>query len=219
MEKLENIIIENKNLIYSISNYFSNYKNKEDLFQVGCIGLINAYNNYRDDMNTKFTSYAYPYILGEMKKLVREDKGIKISRDITKLNLKIEKARLLLSQKLMKEPSISELASFLEMDEYKISECLNSVNNIQSLDEPVKTYEKDMSLYDLIGKKELDINSLIALKEELNLLTPFEKKIIENRYMKDFTQTEVSEMLGISQVQVSRNEQKVLRKLRDKLTN
>ena len=68
MEKLENIIIENKNLIYSISNYFSNYKNKEDLFQVGCIGLINAYNNYRDDMNTKFTSYAYPYILGEMKK-------------------------------------------------------------------------------------------------------------------------------------------------------
>ena len=74
---MEEIILENQNLIYSITKYFENYKSKEDLFQAGCIGMILAYKNYDDTMNVKFTTYAYPYILGEMRKLIREDKGIK----------------------------------------------------------------------------------------------------------------------------------------------
>ena len=109
---MEEIILENKNLIYSITRYFEKYANKEDLFQAGCIGMIMAYNHYDESMNVKFTTYAYPYILGEMKKLVREDKSIKISRNIQMLNLKIEKARVILTQKLMREPSINELSDF-----------------------------------------------------------------------------------------------------------
>ena len=85
---MEQLILENQNLIYSITKYFEKYANKEDLFQAGCMGMIMAYKNYNPDMNVKFTTYAYPYILGEMKKLVREDKSIKISRNIQLLNLK-----------------------------------------------------------------------------------------------------------------------------------
>lgn len=218
MENLEEIILNNQNLIYSIVNYFTNYKNKEDLFQVGCIGLIKAYKKYDSSLNCKFTTYAYPYILGEMKKLIREDKTLKINRDITKLNLKIEKARILLSQKLMKEPSISELASFLEIDESKIAESINSLNRIKSLDEPINNTDNNMCLYEVIENKNIDIDSLIALKEELTNLSSFEKELLEKRYLNDLTQTEVSKLLGISQVQVSRNEQKVLKKLRDKLS-
>ena len=77
---MEELILENKNLIYSITKYFEKYANKEDLFQAGCIGMIMAYKNYDSTINVKFTTYAYPYILGEMKKLVREDKSIKINR-------------------------------------------------------------------------------------------------------------------------------------------
>ena len=91
MDEITNLIMNNERLIYSIANYFKNYNSKEDLYQAGCLGLITAYKKYNPNMNCKFTTYAYPYILGEMRKLVREDKGMKVSREITKLNLKIEK--------------------------------------------------------------------------------------------------------------------------------
>ena len=83
MDEITNIIRENEKLIYSISNYFKNYKSREDLYQAGCLGLIEAYKRYNPKMNAKFTTYAYPYILGEMRKLVREDKGIKIKIVLT----------------------------------------------------------------------------------------------------------------------------------------
>ena len=89
MEEIANLIKENEKLIYSIANYFKNYNSKEDLYQAGCLGLINAYKKYNPEMNCKFTTYAYMYILGEMRKLVRQDKGMKISREITKLNRKV----------------------------------------------------------------------------------------------------------------------------------
>ena len=89
MDEITNLILNNEKLIYSIINYFKNYNSKEDLFQAGCLGLVDAYKKYNPNMGCKFTTYAYTYILGEMRKLVREDKGIKISRQITKLNLKI----------------------------------------------------------------------------------------------------------------------------------
>ena len=106
MDNLTNLIIENQNLIYKISMLFTNYSNKEDLFQVGCIGLINAYKKYDESFNTKFTTYAYPFILGEMNNYVKKDKGIKISREISKLNSMIERASILLTQRLMREPTI-----------------------------------------------------------------------------------------------------------------
>ena len=214
--EITNLIIENEKLIYSIAKYFKNYNSKEDLYQAGCLGLITAYKKYNPNINCKFTTYAYPYILGEMRKLVREDKGLKISREIIKLNLKIEKAYVLLSQKLMKEPSIEEIARFLEIPEYYISEAILSLNKIKSIDEPVSNEGREFTLQDVIGKSE-NIDELIMLKDLLQGLNSEEKSIIENRYMKDYTQSETSKLVGMSQVQVSRKEQKVLQKLKQKM--
>lgn len=213
---ITNLIMDNERLIYSIAKTFKNYQAKEDLYQAGCLGLIIAYKKYNPNMNCKFTTYAYPFILGEMRKLVREDKSLKISREISKLNLKIEKAYILLSQKLMKEPSISEIANFLEIPEYYISEAILSLNKVKSIDEPVNTDGRDLTLQDVIGKSE-NIDDLILLRESLKTLNNDEKKLIENRYMKDYTQSETSKIIGISQVQVSRKEQKVLNKLKHKM--
>lgn len=217
MDEITNLILNNERLIYSIANYFKNYNSKEDLYQAGCVGLITAYKKYDYNMNCKFTTYAYPYILGEMRKLVREDKGLKISREITKLNLKIEKAYVLLTQKLMKEPSIEEISRFLEIPEFYVSEAILSLNKIKSIDEPVNEEGREFTLQDVIGKSE-NVDELIMLKELLKELKPEEKEIIDNRYMKDYTQSETSKLVGMSQVQVSRKEQKVLQKLKQKMT-
>lgn len=218
-QTINDILLENQNLIYSLTHSFSGYSNKDDLFQVGVIGLIKACQKYDANMGVKFTTYAYPFILGEMRKYVREDKGIKISRDIMKLNLKIEKASILLSQKLMREPTITELSQYLEIPEFQLAEAMKSINAIQSLDEPINGKDgKEMSLHETISDiNDMDLNSLIQLRDELSRLTPFEKNLIEARYMNDLTQQETAKILGISQVQVSRKEQNVLTKLRSKL--
>lgn len=217
---MEQLILENKNLIYSITRYFERYANKEDLFQAGCIGMILAYKNYNESMGVKFTTYAYPYILGEMKKLVREDKSIKISRSIQFINLKIEKARVILTQRLMREPSVDELSEFLELPEELICEAINSTKNIYSIDEPINNEGKEVTLKDTIGKVDNPyLDDLIQLRDEISNLSPFEKQIIEQRYMQDLTQQETALNLGVSQVQVSRNEKKVLIKLKNKLSS
>ena len=216
MDEITNLILNNEKLIYSITNYFKNYNSREDLYQAGCLGLINAYKKYNPNMNCKFTTYAYPYILGEMRKLVREDKGIKISREITKLNLKIEKAYILLTQKLMKEPSTLEIANYLEIPEYYVSEAILSLNKIKSIDEPVNSEGRELTLQDVIGKSN-NIDDLILLRESLKNLTEEERTLINNRYVNDYTQSETSKLIGMSQVQVSRKEHKVLEKLKQKM--
>lgn len=218
MINIENqIIIDNQNLIYSIINtYFSTYSNKNDLFQAGCIGLLKAAKNYDESYNTKFSTYAYTFIFGEISASIREDKGIKVSTGMQKLAYKVEKVRLLLYQKLMREPSISELSNYLELPIEKVTEILNIPNNIQSLDEPVND---GLSLYECVSdSNKLNIDDLIALKNELEKLSPVEKKLISARYEYDMTQSEVAKILGMSQVQISRNEKKVLVRLKDRLS-
>lgn len=218
-EELSKLITDNENLIYRITHYFNNYLNKDDLFQVGCIGLIKAYQNYKEEFGTKFSTYAYPYILGEIKKYIREDKGIKVSRDISKLNLKIERANLILSQKLMRMPTFSELSEYLGIDEYYISEALCASNVLESLDAAITTDGKDLTLYDTVPKIEkMDIDTLLTLKNELSKLSSDEYQIITDHYLRDKTQSEIAASLGINQVQVSRCEQKILKKLRTRMS-
>lgn len=218
MDNLTNLVLENKNLIYKISTFFTGYSNKEDLFQVGVVGLINAYKKYDESFNTKFSTYAYPYILGEMNNYVKKDRGIKISRDISRINSKIEKASMLLTQKFMREPSISELANFLEIDECLVVDAMISRYPTISVDNVISSDGKDVTLLDVIPNIDsMDINTLVALKEELSKLNQDELSLINDRYMRDLTQSEIASSRGISQVQVSRQEQKILKKLRDGL--
>ncbi len=215
----EKLILENQNLIhYIIHKYYSNYQNKNDLFQAGIIGLINASKNYNPSFNTKFTSYAFNYIYGEISKTIREDKNIKVSSELQKLYYKVMKANIYLYQKYMREPTIKELSDFLEISEDDIIQILQIPINTQSLDEPLVEEGKDVSLYDYVcDNKQTSMDDYVALKCELEKLDDDEKKLIEARYMNDMTQSETAEVLGISQVQVSRNEKKVLIKLKDRL--
>lgn len=217
MESLSDLIDQNKNLIYKITTLFNNC-NKEDLFQVGCIGLINAYKKYDESYNTKFSTYAYPYILGEISSYVKRDKGIKVSREISKLNSMIERAGILLTQKLMREPSISELANYLEIDESLVIDALKARYPIMSTDSVINDDGREITLLDTIPDiNGMDMNTLVALKEELLKLDSFERELINERYVQNLTQSEVASNLGISQVQVSRKEQKVLSKMRSNL--
>ena len=218
MDNLTNLVFENKNLIYKITTFFTNYSNKEDLFQVGVIGLINAYKKYDSSFNTKFSTYAYPFIWGEINSYVKSDRGIKISRDISSLNSKIEKASMLLTQRLMREPNISELSSFLEIDESLVVSAMISRYPTLSFDNVINDDGKEITLLDTIPDiNTMDINTLVALRDELSKLSDLEKEIINSRYINDLTQSEVASNMGISQVQVSRKEQKILKKLRDSL--
>lgn len=218
MDDLTNIILENKNLIYKIASFFTGYNNKEDLFQVGCVGLIKAYKRYDVNFNTKFSTYAYPFILGEINSYVKKDKGISISRDINRINSMIEKASILLTQKLMREPSVEELANYLEIDCCLVVDALISRYPMLSVDSVISNEGKEITLLDTIPDVDtMDINTLIALKDELSKLTPLERNIITSRYVNDMTQSDVANNIGMSQVQISRKEQKVLKKLRDGL--
>lgn len=211
-----NNILEYSNLVYSIANkYFKNYSNRDDLYQVGMIGLIKAYKNYKPNNNCKFSTYAYNYIYGEMSLLVRQDKTIKVSKQISKLNIKIEKAYVLLTQKLMKEPTISEIAYYLGIDEYYVSEALNSINKITSINESIND-DNALTLEELIGYSE-NYEDKIYLDQQLSKLTKAELQLIKNRYLNDLTQSETSKIMNMSQVQVSRNEQKILKKLRNNM--
>lgn len=217
MTKLDNLVLEHQNYIYGLTKYFDNYSSKEDLFQAGAIGLINAYEKFDPSLGVKFTTYAFSYIIGEMKKCIRQERDIKVGRKITKMNLQIEKASIILSQKLMREPKTEEIASFLEVPEYIVLEALKTKYKIQSIDEPIYSDSKPMSLHETISSKCVDINTLIALKQELLSLEEPEKSIMEQRYFNDLTQAETASLLGLSQVQVSRKEQKVLTYLRNNL--
>lgn len=212
---IEQAIYDNQRLVYSISKYFKNYQNKDDLYQAGYLGIINACKNYNPNQGCKFSTYAYPYILGEMRKLVREDKGLKLSRRISKLNLMIEKAYILLSQKLMRNPSVSEIANYLEIDEYSVNEALMSTGAIKSIDEPIGD-DANCTLQEVIGYSE-NIDDLILLKESLLKLSSKDQELIRNRYINDLTQVETSNVMNMTQVQVSRQEKKILQKLKSQM--
>ncbi len=208
MENLElkKLIISNQNLIYSIASKFRG--DMEDLFQVGCIGLINAYKNYDERFETKFTTYAYPYIFGEIYKYVLQNKNIKINQDMAKLSMAISKAHDFLCQQYNREPTDIELSNFLEVPINKLAEVRNSMEVI-SLDDD----RKDIDLYNFIPS-ELINEDLILLKDAIAKLQKDERDLILKRYFYNMTQSEIAELLGINQVKVSREESRVLSKLR-----
>ncbi len=209
---IEEAIYNNQRLVYSIAQYFKNYKNKEDLYQAGYLGIVNAYNNYDASYGCKFSTYAYTYILGEMRKLVRLDRSVKINRSISKMNLLIEKAYMLLTQKYMRIPSYKEIADYLGVEEYYVSEAIMSNSAVKSIDEPIND-DGASSLQEIIGYSE-NVDDLIMLKDSLLALNEKEKELIKNRYMNNLTQTETSNIMNMSQVQVSRKEKKILQKLK-----
>ncbi len=213
------MINKNKNLIYYICSKYNGYKDKEDMYQVGMIGLLNAYKNYDESKNVKFSTYAYNYILGEISKYVREDRSIKIGRDVIRLGNKLREYMDKHKQVRGYIPSINELSTTFDITKDKIILALESLNDVKSLESNINANE-DITLLDVTPSIEkVEKETLIDLKDALNYLENDEKSLIMDRYYKDLTQSEVANNLGVNQVYVSRLEKKILKKLKNKITN
>lgn len=220
MNKYEDAVNTCNDLIYAIiRKYFKGY-DIEDLYQVGVVGVIKAYNNYKNDKNAKFSTYAYKYIYGEIYSYINNSKTLKIAKENYTLYKKINEAKNILNQRLMKEPSLYELSSFLEIEPNIIESVLSSMNKVDSINRVIYNDGKDMMLLDTV-KDEKDYYNIdyLMLNEELNKLSEEEKKLIYLRYFEDRTQSEVANILGITQVGVSRTEQKTLKKIRNNYQN
>ena len=205
-------------LVYSIIKKYNYFGDIDDLYQVGMVGLLKACENYKSSFDTKFSTYAHTYILGEVLRYIRDNKTVKVSRDLIRLSSRVEKARELLSQKLMRDVSNKEIAMFLEVDENLIDDAVISSNLVKSLDYELNDEGKELNLYDSVGYEEKGYNEeIIDLKDSLDSLTEDERQLIRYRYFEDRTQSDISSELGMSQVQVSRKETKILKKLRNKL--
>ena len=199
-------ILNYEGLIYSIISKYPKRYDRDDLYQVGMLGLIDAYKHYNKNYDTKFSTFAYYYIVGEVNKYIRESSSLKVSRSLIELKNKILKVKEIMTQKLGREPSNLEISLCLEVDEELVNEAIISTDEISSLDEVYNVGD-----YDNVSADILD------LRNEINKLPDDEKKLILSRYYNDMTQSEVSKELGISQVQVSRNETKILQKLKTNL--
>lgn len=208
--------------IVTYANKFRYYYDMDDLIQVGRIGLLNALDHYDPSQNTKFSSYAFLYIKGEILKYVRENKNIKISKELSSLVKPIERAREILRQRLQKEPTIDEVSHFLEIDRSVIEEVMLSQEFVRSLDYALNEDDegKEMNLYHTLAYEEVGYDAdVLDLKQAVEDLDEEERKLISCRYFEDMTQSETSKVLGVNQVKVSREETKILKKLRGVLTD
>ena len=208
--------------ILAYASKFRYYYDMDDLIQVGRIGLLNALDHYDPSQNTKFSSYAFLYIKGEILKYVRENKNIKISKELSSLVKPIERAKEVLRQRLQKEPTIEEVSHFLEIDRSVIEEVIMSQEFVRSLDYVLNEDDegKEMNLYHTLAYEEAGyVANVLDLKQAVADLEEEEKKLITCRYFEDMTQSETSKILGVNQVKVSREETKILKKLRGVLTD
>ncbi len=210
----EKVLKDNERLIWKVASHFYGVE-ASDLFQAGVVGLLKALKNYKESGQTKFSTYAYDYIFGEMYNLAN-NKNLKISKDILKLYRKIEETRYILAQKLAKIPSNYEIAQFLGISLKEIELAINSGNIILSLD---NESENERSAYEKISSNNDDYDTKIMLNDSLEVLNSCEKEIIKSRYFEDLTQSEVARKLKMTQVMVSRYEKKGINKMREYLTN
>ena len=209
------MLLENEKIVYSIISKYTYYFDKDDLYQVGMIGLIDAYENYDPNKNTKFSSFAYFYVLGKVKEYIRKSNILKVSKELIKLSSSIEKARELLTQRLGYMPTDEDISLFLEIDIKHINEAKAATALVSSLD---SENEEEINLYSTLGYTEVGYQEeILDLKTEIENLNDFEKDIIKKRYEQGLTQSEVSKELGINQVKVSRSEKQILTRLRTRL--
>lgn len=220
----QDMITGNLRLVLSIVQRFSARKeNPDDLFQVGCIGLVKAVDNFDIDKEVMFSTYAVPMIVGEVRRYLRDSASVRISRSVRDLAYKSLQARDELSAELDRDPTPEEIAARIDATREQVVNAMEAIIEPISLYEPVFTDNGD-SLYVIdqlsdTSRGATDESWLenIALREAVRTLTPREQKIIRLRYYQDKTQMEIASEIGISQAQVSRVEKAALEKLKKQL--
>ena len=211
----ERLITENTGLIWSIARrYFGRGVEPDDLFQLGCVGFLKAVEGFDTAYGTQFSTYAVPKIAGEIRRFLRDDGAIKVSRSIKERAAAIKKARERLTGELGREPTVSELSQALDLSAEEIASAETATSAAESIQR--QTGEEGFSLEDVLCTDGMEEKLLerMTLQEALKHLGEKERMVIQLRYYHSLTQQRVSEIIGVSQVQVSRIEKKALQQLR-----
>lgn len=211
-EKIE----KNIGLVHSIAARFKGRGvDYEDLFQNGCVGLIKAVDNFDESKGFAFSTYAVPVIMGEIKRIFRDGGAIKVSRSLKEKAIKAQSVRDKFIKSNLREPTVGELAQLLDVSAEETAEILNVITPMVSLDSFGEDRE---STIDIPIDESDQLFDRISVSQLLSHLSPEEQVLIDCRYYKGYTQSATAEQLGISQVQVSRREKAILKKLRQLMT-
>jgi len=214
----EDLINGNLKLVLSILKKYSNRTdNMDDLFQVGCIGLIKAIDNFDLSHEVKFSTYAVPMIIGEVKRYLRDNNGIRVTRSLKDIAYKSLKIKELLTNKLNREPNMQEIANELGLTEFEVTQAFDAMKDIMSMSEPIYNDGGDtIYLSEQIAddSKKVELDTLIMMRDALKSLSDKERYIIYKRYFEGITQMELSESIGISQAQISRIEKTSLKTMK-----
>ena len=215
----DKILIENTGLIWSIVRRFLNRGHEgEDLFQIGCIGMLKAIDRFDTEFDVAFSTYAVPMIAGEIRRFIRDDGIVKISRKIKENQMKIMHQREIFINEKKQGPTIEELEKVCDLTKEEIVMAMDASRNVESIDKEM--YSKD-SAYTLMDLAEDDTNieetvlNKIMVQQLMDMLESKERKIINLRYFKNKTQSQVAKEMGMTQVQVSRLEKKILNSMRN----
>ena len=218
MNKTDNKFIENNlGLVHALASRFKGRGIEyEELFAAGCEGLVKAGIGFDETRGLKFSTYAVPVILGEIRRLFRDGGSVKVSRSLKERSLKVAAVQAQLQKSMGKEPKLSDIAEALGITAEQVSEALSAT--LQPLSLTADSEDSDSHTLDIpVQPEQTALTDRIALNQCLLLLTNEDRQLIILRYLKNKTQTEVGKIMGISQVQVSRREKKALKKLRELL--
>ena len=220
-EAKEKLIIENTGLVWNVvKGFHGRGYDREELFQIGCIGLIKSIERFDLSYDVKFSTYAVPLIAGEIRRFFRDDGMIKVSRKWKEDGYKIYQSMQKLTHVLGREPDLKELSEDSGISVEEIVLALDANAEVESLNRTYQTEGKEVEFMDKIPSEENMEDKILenmALKQALEGLTEREEKLIRLRYFQNKTQTEVSKEFGVSQVQISRMEKKILLKLKNGL--
>ncbi len=215
----DEMIQGNLKLVLSVIQRFSNRGEPlDDLFQVGCMGLIKAIDNFNTDLQVKFSTYAVPMIIGEVRRYLRDNNSVRVSRSLRDTAYKAIQVRERLSNELNREPKVEEIARELDMSKEEVVIALEAIVEPVSLYEPVYNEGGDaIYVMDQIGDKNTPDSWMdeIMIRDQIKKLSQREKNILNLRFMLGKTQTEVAKEIGISQAQVSRLEKGALKKIKN----
>lgn len=186
----------------------------DDLFQWGCLGLIKAIDRFDTDFPVQFSTYAVPVIMGEIRRFLRDDGSVHVSRTIYEQARRIEQYAAAFEEREQRRPDVHEIAAALNMEPGAVALAMNSRNRVRSLSEPVRR-DSDLRLMDVLGTEPMcRVDSRLTLSKLLRDLPDQERAIIVRRYFQSHTQTQIARDMGLTQVQVSRMESRILKRMR-----
>ena len=216
-EAREQLVMGNVGLVWSVARHYSGRGHElEDLFQIGCIGLLKAVDKFDLGFQVRFSTYAVPMIAGEIRRFLRDDGAVKVSRAVKERAVRVRRVQSELEGRLGRSPSVSELAAACALTPEEVAVC-------EQADVSVDSLERELSgggrLGDLVGDEGMEERTCLylSLEEALLSLPERERQVIALRFARDMTQQQVSRIIGVSQVQVSRIEKRALAALREKL--